>query len=116
MSLNVTVCRINAETGEEEDLDFSRPIGAENRRFDFYGSPAVKSLGLKLIAQLEKEGIDIGYDDLEEFEKEIKIMQENLTFIMKDCNRDEEDCASRLRLILRAIEYAKLNQAHVQLG
>ncbi len=105
------------KTGEckLERMGFREPIGPENWRNLFYGSDAVESLGLTLIPSLAKNDVYAGGEELDQLEREAKIMLDNLAFIVSQTGNNEQTYAQRLRYILEAIEFARPLQAHVVL-
>jgi hypothetical protein len=110
MSLSVSVFVFD-DTGEKVkvELDKGKDLaGFESSRYKLYGSKLAESLRLKLLPQLKSHDLwDVGGDQLNELESELKTIIENVEAFSKESEFEQEYIKARVQNILDAIQIAR---------
>jgi hypothetical protein len=81
--------------------------GFEVCRHDLWGADVMDTLGLSLLPTLKTRNIEAEGKDLEQLEREVKIVLSNLQLIHKHTQYSEDYIQFRAQNILDAIECAK---------
>ena len=104
------------DTVSSEEIDFTdwndghHMAGPEAARHELWGSDSIKRLGAKYLPQLSGSDLFVCNEMLEEFEREVRLLSDNVPLIRFELNR-YDDCAlpHYLANFLRAIETARKN-------
>ncbi len=110
MSLSVSVFAYDDNDEKFNiELDNGRDLaGFESSRYKLYGSELAENLGLKLLPQLKSHDLwDVGGEQLNELESELKTIIENLEAFSKESGFEQEYIKARVQNILDAVQIAR---------
>lgn len=109
MSLLVNI-RIYYENGEYSEIHLTNGkdlAGGERFRSILYGSEVAENLGLTILPQLKYQDLYIESEKLEDVEKELKIILENIEEFMKVVDSKQDYVQARVQNVLDAVQIAK---------
>jgi hypothetical protein len=112
--MSLTICPYNTDPLTNEisfvvDVYFSKIVGVEILRKTLYGSPPLRSLGLKLLPLLESQDLFVEGEDLVQLRSECEIILNNLDRIKKELGFDHDFVTNRIQNILDIIQIVKEN-------
>jgi len=91
----------------------SHLAGFESTRHELWGADVMKSLGLTILPSLDGDNIQVCGAELDQLEREIYLIHENLELVLENVPFDEKMITQRTRNFLDAINKAREVEGYV---